>query len=44
LNLNYLSEGWLETMRTPIVAVRDFEPRDRVGTPRVAIVNRKFAE
>jgi predicted permease len=44
VNLNYLSEGWFETMRTPIVAGRDFEPRDRVGTPRVAIVNRKFAE
>lgn len=44
VNMNYLSPGWFATMRTPIIAGRDFDARDRVGGVRAALVNQQFAE
>jgi predicted permease len=41
--VNRLGPGWYETLRIPLVAGRDFSPADRVGTPRVAIVNETLA-
>jgi predicted permease len=41
--LNGVSSRYFETMRTPIVAGRDFDARDVVGSPWVAIVNQSFA-
>jgi predicted permease len=41
--LNGVSGRYFETMRTPLVAGRDFDDRDVVGSPQVAIVNRSFA-
>jgi predicted permease len=41
--LNGVSGRYFETMRTPIVAGRDFDARDAVGSPQVAIVNQSFA-
>jgi predicted permease len=41
--LNGVSGRYFETMRTPIVAGRDFNARDVVGSSRVAIVNQSFA-
>jgi len=44
--LNAISPGYLETLRTPLVAGRDFDSRDTQDSPPVAIVNqtlgRKF--
>ncbi len=41
--LNGVSGRYFETMRTPLVAGRDFDARDVVGSPLVAIVNQSFA-
>jgi predicted permease len=41
--LNGVSGRYFETMRTPLVAGRDFDDRDVIGSPRVAIVNQSFA-
>jgi len=41
--LNGVSGRYFETMRTPLVTGRDFDDRDVVGSPQVAIVNRSFA-
>ncbi len=35
--------GFLDAMRTPVVAGRDFDERDRNGAPGVALVNETFA-
>ena len=40
---NYISPGYLRTMRSPILAGRDFEDRDSKTGPRVAIVNQTMA-
>ena len=37
------SPGWFETMSIPLLSGRDFNDRDRVGSPLVAIVNEAFA-
>ncbi|MGH7634108.1 MAG: FtsX-like permease family protein, partial [Gemmatimonadaceae bacterium] len=37
------SDGYFRTMRIPQLAGRDFDSHDRVGSERVAIVNRSFA-
>lgn len=42
-NLNYVSPRFFETLAIPVFAGRDFSDSDRVGTPKVAIVNEKFA-
>jgi len=38
-----VSPGWLETMKIPLLAGRDFRPAE-TGLDQVAIVNRAFAE
>ncbi len=39
-----VSPGFLEAMRTPIVAGRNFNSLDRVGAPGVALINEALAE
>ncbi len=41
-NVNMLTPGWFATYGTPLLAGRDFDARDRVGAPRVAVVNETF--
>jgi predicted permease len=41
--MNYISPGYFATMKIPIYAGRDFDARDVLGAPQVAIVNEKFA-
>jgi predicted permease len=40
---NAVSPGWFSTYGTPLLAGRDFDGRDRRGSPRVAIVNEAFS-
>ena len=40
---NRISPGYLETMRTPLLAGRDFDDHDGPASPNVAIVNEKLA-
>jgi predicted permease len=40
---NIVSPGYFSAMRTRLIAGRDFDRRDRVGAPAVAIVNQAFA-
>lgn len=42
--MNALSPGYFETMKIPFLEGRDFTSMDAVEEPRVAIVNRRFAE
>jgi predicted permease len=41
---NAVSGGFHSALGTPLVAGRDFGPEDRVGAPRVAIVNQAFVD
>jgi predicted permease len=41
--MNLVSPGWFAALGTPIIAGRDFGDGDRMGAPRVMIVNRAFA-
>jgi predicted permease len=40
---NAVTPGWFSTYGTPLLAGRDFDGRDRLGAPRVAVVNDAFA-
>ena len=40
---NTISPGWFATYGTPLVAGRDFDTRDHLTSPLVAIVNETFA-
>lgn len=43
--MNWLSPGYFQAMGVPVLEGRDFDERDmRPDAPKVAIVNRKFAE
>ena len=42
-SMNDVSAQYFETMRTPLVAGRDFDDRDASGSPTVVIVNQTFA-
>ena len=42
-NLNWVSSGFFSTMGTPLLRGRDFNDRDTLASPRVAIVNESFA-
>jgi predicted permease len=42
--MNALSPGYFETMGIKVLDGRDFRPADIVANPKIAIVNRKFAE
>ena len=41
---NRYSPGYLKTMGTRLIAGRDFDERDTVGAPKVAVVNEVFAK
>jgi predicted permease len=41
---NWAGPGYFRTMGTPLIAGRDFGELDRVGAPKVAIVNETFAK
>src|SRR5712691_9035781 len=41
--LNYLGPGYFRTIRTPLLAGRDFDDRDTATSVKVAIVNQAFA-
>jgi len=43
-NFSRISPGYFQTFGTPLIAGRDFDGRDSVGSPRVAIVNEAFAK
>jgi predicted permease len=40
---NFVTPGYFETLRTPLVLGRDFTERDDADAPRVVIVNQEFA-
>ena len=40
---NLVSPGYFDTMRTPLLAGRDFSPADRAGVTPVAIINQHMA-
>jgi predicted permease len=42
--IDWVTPGYFQTLGIPVVAGRDFTPRDRTGTPRVAVVNQVFAQ
>src|SRR5216683_2581512 len=41
--INYLGPGYFRTVRTPLLAGRDFDDRDTATSVKVAIVNQAFA-
>lgn len=41
--LNSVSPGWFEMFGTPMLVGREFDDRDRPGSPLVAVVNEAFA-
>ncbi|MBZ5618724.1 MAG: ABC transporter permease [Acidobacteriia bacterium] len=43
-DVSVISDGYFRTMGIPLVAGREFEGRDRMGAPDVAIVNQTEAE
>ena len=42
-NLSRIGPDYFKTLQIALLAGRDFDARDRVGTPKVAIVNEAFA-
>ena len=42
MNINFVTPGWFNTYDTPILSGRDFEARDRAGSPGVAVVNEAY--
>ena len=43
VDFNAVSSRFFQTLEIPLLAGRDFQQSDRVGSPAVAIVNEKFA-
>jgi predicted permease len=41
---NRVTAGWFQTMGTRVLAGREFDVTDRIGSGRVAVVNQAFAE
>jgi putative ABC transport system permease protein len=41
---DYISPGYFETMKMPVMAGRDFSPSDNATSPKVAIVNQTFVQ
>lgn len=42
-NFNRVSAGYFRTLGTPLLAGRDFDERDDLSAPRIAVVNEAFA-
>jgi hypothetical protein len=42
-SLSRVGPGYFKTLEVPVLSGRDFDARDRVGSPLVAIVNQAFA-
>jgi len=42
--INSVSPGYFHTLETPLLAGRDFDPRDTRSSPKVAIVNQAFVK
>lgn len=42
--LDYISPGYFQTMKTPLLAGRDFNSNDTATSPKVAIVNQSFVK
>ena len=43
-NQNYISPGFFETFKAPLLAGREFTDKDTLGAQKVVIVNEKFAK
>jgi predicted permease len=43
-HMQYCSPGFFKTLKIPVVLGRDFNQRDTLGAPKVAIVNQKFVK
>ncbi|HWC99033.1 MAG TPA: ABC transporter permease, partial [Candidatus Sulfopaludibacter sp.] len=43
-HMEYCSPGFFKTLQIPIVLGRDFNDRDVLGAPKVALVNQKFVK
>lgn len=41
---NFVTPGYFQTLRMPLVSGRNFDDRDRAGAPGVVIVNETFAQ
>jgi putative ABC transport system permease protein len=44
VDFNYITPGWFATYGTTLLRGRDFDSRDRVGAPTVAVVNEAFVK
>lgn len=44
VNFDRIGPGYFRAMGTPLLAGRDFDARDTLGSPKVAIVNEAFAK
>ncbi|MGA2597471.1 MAG: ABC transporter permease [Bryobacteraceae bacterium] len=44
INIDMISSGYFRTMGTALLAGRDFDQRDTLGSPKVAIVNEVFSK
>ncbi|HRQ78501.1 MAG TPA: ABC transporter permease [Gemmatimonadaceae bacterium] len=42
VDLNFITPGWFATYGSTLLRGRDIEDRDRIGTPRVGVVNESF--
>lgn len=42
-DVTYVSTGYFKTLGIPLVAGRDINEQDRVGSPKVAVINEKMA-
>ena len=43
-HMQYCSPGFFQTLKIPVLLGRDFNDRDILGAPKVAIVNQKFVK
>jgi len=43
IDVTYVSDGYFRTLGIPLIQGRDFNDQDRVGSPKVAVINEKFA-
>ncbi|MGD1091108.1 MAG: ABC transporter permease [Bryobacteraceae bacterium] len=43
-HMNYITRDYFKSLNVPIIEGRDFRPTDQNGSPKVAIVNEKFAK